>query len=111
LAKIAETLLDNKLRGVLCFETSDRNGAALAQKGLEENIDFLKNYTGDNIKSMLGLHASFTLSDDTLSEAAELASEFELGIHIHLCEDKSDRTLSKHTPTNFLFAVLPKINC
>jgi cytosine/adenosine deaminase-related metal-dependent hydrolase len=95
LGKIAGVLLENKLRGVLCFETSDRNGAALSQKGLDENINFLKKYSGDNIKSILGLHASFTLSDDTLIEAAELVKEHDLGIHIHLCEDKSDRTLSK----------------
>lgn len=101
LQKIAEVLLDTKLRGVLCFETSDRNGAALSRKGLEENINFLKNYTGNNIKSMLGLHASFTLSDDTLTDASELVSEFDLGIHIHLCEDKSDRTLSKQYTEKF----------
>jgi len=101
LAKIAETLLENKLRGVLCFETSDRNGAELSQKGLDENINFLKNYTGENIKSLLGLHASFTLSDDTLSEARKLVKENDLGIHIHLCEDKSDRTLSKQYTDKF----------
>jgi cytosine/adenosine deaminase-related metal-dependent hydrolase len=108
LGKIAEVLLENKLRGVLCFETSDRNGAALSQKGLDENINFLKNYTGDNIKSMLGLHASFTLSDDTLNEAAELVKEHDLGIHIHLCEDKSDRILSKQYTDEFSVRRLAK---
>lgn len=98
LEKIADVLTENKIRGALCFETTDRNGAALSKKGLEENIKFLKNYSTDNLKSLLGLHASFTLSDATLAEASELVKEHDLGIHIHLCEDKSDRTLSKqHT--------------
>lgn len=95
LEKIAEVLMDNNIRGALCFETTDRNGATLSKAGMEENINFLKNYSGSNLKSLLGLHASFTLSDDTLAEASELVEEYNLGIHIHLCEDKSDRTLSK----------------
>jgi cytosine/adenosine deaminase-related metal-dependent hydrolase len=95
LEKIAEVLIDNNIRGALCFETTDRNGARLSKQGLEENISFLKNYSGTNLKSLLGLHASFTISDDTLAEASELVEEYGIGIHIHLCEDKSDRTLSK----------------
>ncbi|MDQ7816244.1 MAG: amidohydrolase family protein [Melioribacteraceae bacterium] len=95
LEKIAEVLIENNLRGALCFETTDRNGSALSKSGLEENINFLKNYSGTNLKSLLGLHASFTLSDDTLAEASELVEEYNVGIHIHLCEDKSDRILSK----------------
>ncbi|MEW6507758.1 MAG: amidohydrolase family protein [Bacteroidota bacterium] len=95
LGKIAEVLIENKIRGALCFETTDRNGASLSKAGLEENINFLKNYSCVNLKSLMGLHASFTLSDDTLSEAAELIQEHDLGIHIHLCEDTCDRTLSK----------------
>lgn len=95
LGKIAEILVENSIRGALCFETTDRNGAALSKTGLEENINFLKNYSSSNLKSLLGLHASFTLSDDTLAEASEIIEEYDLGIHIHLCEDKSDRILSK----------------
>ncbi len=95
LGKIAEILIENNIRGALCFETSDRNGVLSARSGLEENINFLKKYSSANLKSLLGLHASFTLSDDTLSEAAELVKEYEVGIHIHLCEDKSDRFLSR----------------
>ncbi len=101
LGKIAETLIENNMRGALCFETTDRNGAALSKSGLEENINFLKNYSGTNLKSLLGLHASFTLSDDTLAEASELVRKYEVGIHIHLCEDKSDRVLSKQYTDQF----------
>lgn len=95
LKKIAEVLIDYNIRGALCFETTDRNGAKLSKQGLEENINFLRNFSSTNLKSLLGLHASFTLSDDTLAEASELVEEYDIGIHIHLCEDRSDRTLSK----------------
>jgi len=82
------------LRGVLCFETSDRNGNKLAQEGLDEFIHFTANHTNSEIKSMLGLHASFTLNDTTLHKAGEILQKYDTGIHIHLCEDEIDQTLS-----------------
>lgn len=91
---IANELNNFGLRGVLCFETTDRNGKSLSEKGLLENINFLNNSTNDDIKALLGLHASFTLNDITLKKASELVKEYKLGIHIHLCEDKADREQS-----------------
>jgi len=88
---IADQIQNFGLRGVLCFETTDRNGKSLSERGLLENINFLKNSTNENIKALLGLHASFTLNDDTLKRASEIVNEYKLGIHIHLCEDKADR--------------------
>ena len=88
---ISEVLRESGLRGVLCFESTDRNGKTLSEKAITENINFLKNSTDKNIKSILGLHASFTLDDDTLIRASELVNEYGTGIHIHLCEDKADR--------------------
>jgi cytosine/adenosine deaminase-related metal-dependent hydrolase len=79
---------------VLCFETSDRNGDSLAQDALDECERFAAKSVTDDIKAMLGLHASFTLSDVTLSKAAELFEKLNLGIHIHLCEAETDRKIS-----------------
>jgi len=94
LKAISDVLNEMGLRGVLCFETTDRNGKALAKEGLQENEIFLQNYTDENIQGMYGLHASFTLNDDSLQSAAAFVSEHNLGIHIHLCEDKVDRDFS-----------------
>ena len=91
---IADVLKEFKLRGVLCFETTDRNGKSLSENGISENINFFKNSTDEDLKAILGLHASFTLNDDTLKKASELVKEMGLGIHIHLCEDKIDRSES-----------------
>jgi cytosine/adenosine deaminase-related metal-dependent hydrolase len=91
---IADTLNQFGIRGVLCFETTDRNGKKLADGGLAENQTFLKNITDENIKGMLGLHASFTLEDDSLKNAASSLKEHDIGVHIHLCEDKVDREIS-----------------
>jgi cytosine/adenosine deaminase-related metal-dependent hydrolase len=89
---ISDVLRQFGLRDVLCFETTDRNGKSLSENGISENINFCKNSTDNDLKAMLGLHASFTLNDDTLKKASELVKELGLGIHIHLCEDKVDRS-------------------
>ncbi len=83
------------LRGVLCYEVSDRNGHAEALAGLEENLDFAARH-GDHpaIRGMLGLHASFTLAEETLARAAS-GRPPGLGIHVHVAEDRLDVELSR----------------
>lgn len=94
LSTIKNILHEFGLRGVLCFESTDRNGSELALNGLNENKNFFTSQLNGDFHGMLGLHASFTLSDDLLSEARDLQKQFELGIHIHVAEDDSDNKLS-----------------
>jgi cytosine/adenosine deaminase-related metal-dependent hydrolase len=82
------------LRGVLSFEISDRNGIEITKKSVEENRKFVDEYPTAELKGMLGMHASFTVSNDTLIEAAQIMKEYNMGLHIHACEDKIDRSLS-----------------
>jgi len=95
LKTIAGVLKEFDLRGVFCFETSDRNGDKHSEQAMNENINFFENHTNDNTKSLLGLHASFTLNNKTLEKTAQMLSEKDWGIHVHLCEDKSDIEISK----------------
>lgn len=95
LAIIRDNLKQFGLRGVLCFETSDRNGFRNAVAGLEENRNFASSLIGEDFGAMLGLHASFTLSDDLLAETFSLRKTAKLGIHIHVAEDKADIRLSE----------------
>jgi cytosine/adenosine deaminase-related metal-dependent hydrolase len=92
---IADVLKDYNLRGVLAHETSDRNGKKYALASIEENLNFLLNSTGSEIKSLFGLHAPFTLDDNTLKRTSEIIKKYDTGIHIHLCEDKTDRLICK----------------
>jgi cytosine/adenosine deaminase-related metal-dependent hydrolase len=92
---IKKVFVDFDLRGVLCFETTDRNGGAQAIAGLNENIEFFKDQQTDDFAGMLGLHASFTLSDELLSDARTFLAKNNIGIHIHVAEDYSDILLSK----------------
>lgn len=91
---ISNELMKFGIRNVLCFETTDRNGKELTKKGIEENINFFENSINDNVKSLFGLHASFTLDDDTLSTVSRYVNDNNLGTHTHLCEDVSDNDLS-----------------
>lgn len=72
---------------LLCYETSDRDGMDVAEKGLAEHQRFFQ--AGG--KGHVGLHASFTVSDKTLASAVELARKHDTGIHIHVAEAKSDQ--------------------
>jgi cytosine/adenosine deaminase-related metal-dependent hydrolase len=94
LALIQNVLAGYGLRGVLCFETTDRNGSDKANGGLSENATYRISVSENNdFKGMLGLHASFTLSDEILHEARKMLDD-EWGIHIHIAEDESDNRLS-----------------
>lgn len=72
---------------LLCYEISDRDGPEIAAKGLAEHESFFRS----GGKGHVGLHASFTVSDDTLGAAVELARKYNTGIHIHVAEDKYDQ--------------------
>jgi cytosine/adenosine deaminase-related metal-dependent hydrolase len=78
------------LRASLCYEVSDRN---IPRGGVEENRRFIKKVgKGDGqIAAMMGMHASFTLSDETIEECVAIANEAGVGCHIHVAEDAADR--------------------
>lgn len=81
------------MRGCLCYEVSDRDGKETAEQGIRENIEFIKycNRAGDEMaKGMFGLHASLTLSDETLSRCREENEGTGAGFHIHAAEGRVD---------------------
>jgi len=81
------------LRGILCYEVSDRDGHAARNKGIEENRRFLEQCEKMHpplLCALFGLHASFTLSDETLHTCAEIGRSFNAGFHVHCAEAASD---------------------
>ncbi len=87
---IGDVLLDAGLRGVLCYEVTDRNGADGAKAGIKENVRMIKKASGiDRLGASFGLHASLTLDDGTL-EACRDAIGDEAGFHIHVGEHQVD---------------------
>jgi putative selenium metabolism protein SsnA len=90
---VANALAELGVRSVLCYETSDRDGPDVARRGLAENARFLASVTAGNhrlARGMVGAHASFTLSEETLAACAELARDRAVGLHVHVAEDASD---------------------
>ena len=88
---IKDGMLKVGLRGVLCYETTDRGGMKKRDLGLEENERFVtENANNPQFRGTIGGHASFTLSNDSLRKLGELASMYDCGVHIHVAEDKAD---------------------
>ncbi len=87
---IADVLDQAGLRGVLCYEVTDRNGKDGAQAGIKENVRMIKKAANmERLGAAFGLHASLTLDDDTL-EACRDAVGDEAGYHIHVGEHQAD---------------------
>lgn len=96
---IERSLLEVGLRGVLCYETTDRNGPGGFEMGLAENRRYLDKLrmAGANGRfgALVGAHAAFTLSDASLRACVELASEYGAGVHIHVAEDPCDDAICR----------------
>ena len=87
------------LRAALCYEVSDRDGVSFRDQGIDENMRFLSKMMPQDPQcaAQFGLHASFTLSDETLSRVAEQLPE-DASVHIHVAEGPEDETqcVAKH---------------
>jgi putative selenium metabolism protein SsnA len=88
---IKEGLAKVGLRGVLCYETTDRGEMKKRDLGLEENERFvMENANNPHFRGTMGGHASFTLCNDSLRKLGELAAMYDCGVHMHVAEDKAD---------------------
>ncbi|MBP8639624.1 MAG: putative aminohydrolase SsnA [Oscillospiraceae bacterium] len=80
------------VRSCLCYEVSDRAGQEKTRLAVNENESFIKHALTDKsdmIAGMMGLHASFTLSNETLELCAANKPQ-EVGYHIHVAEGIED---------------------
>lgn len=90
---IADAVEKTGIRASLAYEVSDRDGARATKEGIAENLRFIErcNRTkSTRLRATFGLHASFTLSDETLRRCAELSEAREAGFHIHTAEGIED---------------------
>jgi len=91
---IAGAVQEAGLRACLCYEVSDRDGKARAQAGIRENVRFAKPQIPNpksQIAASFGLHASLTLSDETLADCVAAAAAAGLGFHVHAAEARADQ--------------------
>jgi putative selenium metabolism protein SsnA len=98
---IAAAVRQAGVRASLCYEVTDRDGPARMQAGIAENVRLARSLaagpntqspiTDNRIASSFGLHASLTLSDETLAACAAAGRDAGLGFHVHVAEDTADQ--------------------
>lgn len=95
LSIIADACAEVGVRVNCSYGVTDRHGPEGAAAGLAENDRFLS----EGGRGMVGLHAAFTCSDETIAAAAELAQRHGVGVHVHVAEGDSDtwQQLRGHT--------------
>lgn len=92
LFQIADVAKELGMRTSLCYEVSDRDGEEKLKASVKENVDFMKfakTDESDMVKGMMGLHASFTVSNQTLDYCAE-NMPYDAGYHVHTAEGIAD---------------------
>jgi cytosine/adenosine deaminase-related metal-dependent hydrolase len=83
---IARACAEVGVRVVCAYGVTDRHGAEGARRGLEENRRFIEG----GGRGLVGIHAAFTCSDETLEAAAGMAADLGVGVHIHVAEGPRD---------------------
>lgn len=82
------------IRMSTCFEVSDRFGEDKRKESIKENLRFIeKNIKRKDgmIAPTFGLHALFTIGENTLKECAEIGNHYKTSFHTHIAEDRFDR--------------------
>ncbi len=86
LALIKKGICDDLgMRGVFCFETSDRFNV---DEAIAENLSFFGSKDGKST-GMFGMHASMTLSEDTMKKISSAVGK--LPVHVHVAESIDDQ--------------------
>jgi len=96
LDELAAACREAGVRTCVTLGASDRLGRGA--EGIAENRRFLARAQPDDlVRGMVGLHAPFTVSPETLGAAVELARDRHVGLHVHVAEDRADQEHSlKH---------------
>jgi cytosine/adenosine deaminase-related metal-dependent hydrolase len=79
------------IRALVCYGATERNdGVSEALSGLGECRRFISANRRTLVRGAVGLHASFTVSDETIREAGELCRATGAPLHVHVAEDGAD---------------------
>lgn len=105
LSQLRNAFLKVGLRGITCFETTDRNfGSRELRDSVDENIRFAKEVDSARskgeqpylVEALIGAHAPFTVPDNGLRMLSEALKETGRGLHIHAAEDSYDVSHGHH---------------
>jgi putative selenium metabolism protein SsnA len=90
---LAKAAKEAGVRSCVSYEVSDRDGETAMKQGIRENVEFIRHANteqDDMIRGMFGLHASLTLSDDTLAQCCAANAGLGTGFHVHVAEAAAD---------------------
>lgn len=88
---IADACHELGIRAILCFGATERNGGREeARRGLAECRRFIRSNERALVRGAIGLHAPFTVSDDTIREAGEHCALAGAVLHVHVAEAAVD---------------------
>ena len=96
------------VRTVLCYEVSDRDGIDKRNDAIEENAAFIAEHAikkNNMLNGLFGLHASFTLSDETL-DLVRSKNQTRVGYHVHIAEGLYDQ---EHCLSNYGVSVVERL--
>ena len=74
------------LRGMLCFEATERVSRENGELGLRENAEFIRAMQSSVVTGAMCHHTTFTCSDDFIRKAHGLAKELGTLLHFHCSE-------------------------
>lgn len=76
------------VRALLCYGATERNGGRdEGHRGLLECQRFIAGNSSPSLVGAVALHASFTVSDETVREAAAMCKALDTIMHVHVAED------------------------
>jgi cytosine/adenosine deaminase-related metal-dependent hydrolase len=88
---LADACQELGMPALLCFGATERNGGREeAARGLGECRRFIRENRRPLVRGLVGLHASFTVSDETIRDAGALCAELGTVLHVHTAEDVAD---------------------
>ncbi len=93
LSVIADACNEVGVRVNTCYGITDRHGSSAALRGLAENDRYLRECAQRDDpmrRGMVGVHAAFTVNDRHLDDAAGLAEDHGVGVHVHVAEGPDD---------------------
>ncbi len=97
LGTVKKGFVETGLRGMTCYEVTDRNGREGMRAGIEENRRFAEEAEKEKrsggphlVEAAVGGHAPFTLPDEGLEAMAEVVKKTGRGVHLHVGEGQYD---------------------
>ena len=88
LNSLKKALNEVGVRGIYCFESSDRFDI---DQCIKENNTFIKENNDSFNRGLFGMHAAFTLNNESLTK---IKKQTKGPIHIHVAESKMDQDIS-----------------